>query len=435
VGDDETGNHPETSDQEHAAADDLERQAREAVAQIRARIGDLGGRVRRVVERAGAHWEASAVAPTPSTEIAVEAGERARVLARRWVDIDFLVERSELHRRDQPAQGAPPVDVWAYEFPATPEIEAGERRERLPTAGGVYSCAACQGGGRRSCGKCEGRGFDICPRCRGSAHLTCPRCRGRGRVPITPFEPLARQSASHLHRHAERLATEAGERIVGFAEHLRQDRGVSPPPSSSWSPAGPHPGETIACPNCTDGTVPCDCEQGKRRCATCAGSGQEACPICKGTGHLSHYREIVRRFDTRLSTRSLPLEGAVAQWVPDDVLARGVGARAWYGARADLTVEARPPDVPQTVWEAVMAFAQAEFPVASPSAIELEAPAERRVLSCQVSVQRVPLVRMEYEFGGSHYVVVAFGAPGAERFWAETRTAGVALGAFCALSR
>jgi hypothetical protein len=402
--------------------------------------------VRRVVERAGAHWEASAPVPT-STEIAIGAGERARTLARRWVEIDFLVdpdlpsalavhtmddavhwrvevrergetrtlsEHAEPYRGEHEPQTPPPVDVWAYDFPVTPEIDSGERRERLPSTGGVYACADCGGSGRAVCAQCEGRGTEVCARCRGSARVTCPRCRGRGR--ISASDRAAPEPTSHLHRHAERIASEAGDRIVEFAERLREDLGLHHRRMPDWLTAHTVTGDTVACPECDGGTQPCDCDGGRRACSICDGSGRSECQTCKGTGRVVRFREIVRRFDTRVSYRAVPLASAHAQWVPDDVLARGAVEPAWQGSVSDLAAQLAPADIPPEVWGEALAFAS----VARAQQPAQATGAERRILSTVVSIVRVPLVRMEYTFGGTPYVVVVFGATGRERFWAES---------------
>jgi hypothetical protein len=447
VNDDGKGIRPEHFSHEHA--DELERQARETLGQLRARFGELGGRVRRVVERAGAHWEASAPVPTGG-QIDVGAGERARALARRWVEIDFLVdpdlpgglavhamedaahwrvevrersesralsERAEPYRGEHEPQTPPPVDVWAFDFPVTPDIDAGERRERLPSTGGVYTCASCVGAGTTTCARCEGQGSEVCARCRGTARVTCPRCRGRGRISVEG--QAAPESTSHLHRHAERIASEAGERVIEFAERLREDLGLHHHRMPDWLPISAAAGDTVPCPDCDGGSQPCDCDVGRRTCAACAGSGRTECAMCKGSGRVVRFREIVRRFETRVSHRTVPLAGEHARWVPEDVLARGTVEPAWQGSVSELVGGQPPVGVPQELWDEALAFAsiaRAQQP-AMPGGAD---GAARRVLSTVVSLVRVPLVRMEYSFGASPFVVVAFGANGRERFWAET---------------
>ncbi|HEX9058492.1 MAG TPA: hypothetical protein VF818_13270 [Ktedonobacterales bacterium] len=440
------GGRHDPSESDAPGADELERQAREALAQIRSRFGELGGRVRRVVERAGAHWEAAAPVAPAATSLGRSAGDRARALARRWADIDFLVdpelsiglavhgledaaqwrievrergetrtleERTAPYRGAEPAEAQPVRPLWDYDFPLTPEIDAGERRERLPGTGSVRACDTCGGTGQRTCHACEGRGRDTCPRCRGHARLACARCHGRGVIPRT------RSSAPGIQAHAERLAAEAGERVVDLAEHLRQDWGVPLPPTHEWTPPAMMPRETVPCPGCEGrGTVPCDCGTGERVCAHCEGTGHEDCPICKGGGRLVHHREIVRRFDTRLATRTLPMDAHSASWVPADVMARGTGEPVWSGG-ADRALAVEPPaEVPADVWKEALAFAHIAVPAAQSA--QAGSDVDRRVISRRLLILRVPLTRLEYEFAERQYVVVAFGVEGAERFWAET---------------
>jgi hypothetical protein len=448
VGDEWNGGRHDASEHEIAPMDDLERQAREAMDQIRSRFGDLGSRVRRVVERASAHWEASAPMPASGGEVPPKDRERARALAQRWADIDFLVdpelaagltvlhmedaalwrvelrERGEtrtLEERISPYRGtdAPQVQplrpVWEYDFPATPEIESGERRERLPGTGSVQPCDACSGTGRRACRVCGGRGSDVCPRCRGSARLTCPRCRGRGRIPAVHSGMHAMQAQS------EHLATDAYGHIVHFAERLRQDRNGTHGTAPEWAAAGAAPDGTIPCPDCENGTIACDCNAGMRPCAACGGQGVEECPVCRGSGKVVHHREVVRRFDTRVGVRTLPPDERVAHWAPPEVLVRCAGEQVWSGRPGNAVASQPPAGVSGAVWKEAVAFAATSLPsIDSGSAAAAAAGGERRVLSHVLSMVRLPLTRMEYVFAERQYVVVAFGARGAERFWAET---------------
>lgn len=450
MGDEWNGRRNDAPGGAGASPDDLERQAREALALIRERVGDLGSRVRRVMERAGEHWDASAPAQAAGPGLPSVDAERARRLIDRWVSIDFLVdpdllagfalhtlepgaiwrvevrERGEtrtIEERGEPYRGAqaqptqptqPILPPWDYTFPLTPEIESGERRERLAGTDMVRACLVCNGTGHRPCHDCDGHGFVTCPQCRGRSRLSCPRCRGRGRVADPVAERRARSGTGYIQVQAERFAVEAGERVADFAERLRQDYGVPLPPAKEWMPVAPASGATIPCPDCVDGTIPCACGNGKRVCATCEGSGHAECQDCKGTGRVVRHRELVRRFDTRLSLRTLPLDERVTSWVPQDVLARGAGDRVWSGGLDAAATLATPSHVPLDTWKAALAFAGA--------AVVGEAAGEsaRRIVSRQLALVRLPLARIEYTFAGHQYVVIAFGRPGAERFWAES---------------
>ncbi|HEU5347863.1 MAG TPA: hypothetical protein VFU63_04550, partial [Ktedonobacterales bacterium] len=289
--------------------DELERQARETIRMFRESMGDLGTRVRQALDHASELWEeSSGIDPeSAGTRNLAPANElRARELARRWVARDFLVDpdlpngmhtralyetavwRVELSERGEtrtlaessapwtgtlPPPPSPILPVWDYSFPATPEIASGERRERLAESEMAGACLVCNGTGHRSCRDCDGKGFTRCPECRGRARVTCRRCRGRGRIADAAAERKARASKGYFQVQAERLASDAAEKLADFSERLRQDYGVPLPPSGQWAPTAPASGETIPCPDCMDGTVPCTCKTGKIVCATCKGSG------------------------------------------------------------------------------------------------------------------------------------------------------------------
>ncbi|HEY7835050.1 MAG TPA: hypothetical protein VIG30_15855 [Ktedonobacterales bacterium] len=446
MGDEWTGKHPDASNPRDAAnADDLERQAREAIAQIRERVGEFGGRVRRVIERAGSHWEASAAVPDGG-QLPVAAGELARTLARRWADIDFLVdpelaagltvqaldvgaiwraevrergetrtldERIDSYRGTQAPDDQPALPVWDYNFPLTPEIESGERRERVPGAGGVQACERCGGTGQRDCAACAGAGTEVCPRCQGRGQLTCARCRGSGRIAASNGERPLLQDAAHLHLHAERLLHEASERVSFLRDRLQN----SGQPVQSARPL-PVAGDaaTIPCPDCDHGQVACDCDHGRRACAICGGSGQAECARCKGSGRVVRHREVVRRFDTRIGRRALPSEDPAASWVPEDVLARGAVEPVWEGPLDSAPHAPRPETVPAQTWNAALAFAAIHHEATAPSDGTADA---RRVIARRLALVRLPLTRIAYTYADKPYVFVAFGREGAERFWAE----------------
>lgn len=439
------------SEHDQVSPEELERQAREAIAQIRDRVGELGGRVRRVIERAGAHWEASAAKPH-GTHVSVAAGERARSLARRWADVDFLVDpelpaslavhafdegeiwraeirergetrvleqRIEAYRGEQAPEEHPALAVWDYAFPLTPDVEAGERRERVPGAGSIQACAQCGGGGRRQCATCGGNGTEVCVRCHGQGRLTCRRCRGLGRIEASGASRPSLQDTAHLQAHAERLLNEASERINFLRDRLRDDwRNAShtpvPAPSHVTTPSA----AMIPCPECDHGTVACDCDHGRRACTACGGAGKVECAQCKGSGRVVQHREVVRRFDTRIGRRTLSSDVVVSKWVPDDVLARGAVESVWEGPLDTATDAPRPPQIPEEIWKSALAFAAIHQRTPAGDA-PAQGEVERRVIERRLALVRLPLVRIEYLYAEKPYVVVAFGREGAERFWAE----------------
>lgn len=435
--------------------DELERQARETMRVIRETAGDLGARVREALSRASAEWDEPHPPTHDTPAIPLEHEQAARRLARRWSSIDFLVDPelaenmivsavretavwkvalrergetrsledgSEAYQGNQPQPLGPVLPLWEYSFPATPDIESGERRERLSNGDRIGACLSCNGTGNRSCAGCEGRGFVQCPTCHGRARIPCKRCRGRGRIADATAERRARAAKGYFQVQAERLAENAGGRLADIAERLRQEYGVPLPPSAQWAPTAPASGQTIPCPDCVNGSVPCACGNGKLVCSRCHGTSAAPCLDCHGTGRVMRYRELVRRFDTRITDRVLPLPDAEAnEWYREDMLRRAHGAVAWEGSLDAVGADA-PVGVPASVWADTVEFARGgERALATSSPFQaVPQSGERRVLGRRIRLTRIPLTHVEYLFGGQPYTFVAVGAAGSERFWAQS---------------
>ncbi|HEX8036344.1 MAG TPA: hypothetical protein VF510_20970 [Ktedonobacterales bacterium] len=435
---------------------ELERQARETLRVIRETAGDLGTRVRQALQQASDRWEEAGPGAPGESAVTPEVEARARALARRWVERDFLIdpdladgmrvhsfhtgaiwrvevrergERRTIAEATEPYQGQRPpalgpiLPPWDYDFLVIPEIESGERRERLADSEVIGACLTCNGTGHRSCATCDGKGFVQCPVCHGRSRIPCRRCRGRGVIPDAVAERRARSSMGYIQVQAERLAADAGERIADFAERLRQDYGVPLPPSDQWVPNLSTTGETIPCPDCVNGTIPCECGNGKRVCATCQGTSAAPCRACGGSGKVVRHRQLVRQFDTRLSERVLPLDDeAMAQHLNEEMVRKGVGELVWEGSLE--SIPSMPvASVPEAIWASALAFAhdqQQALTTAASTGDGTSAEGERRVISRRMTLSRVPLIRMEYDFAGHAFSVVAVGRSGSERFWAQS---------------
>ena len=454
MGDDWTRWSRDTAPDRGELTDELERQARESIRIFRDSMGDLGTRVRQVLGRATELWEASSGIDPDSTgtrNLAPANELRARALARRWVARDFLVDpelpdgmrtralyetavwRVELSERGEtrtlgegsaPWTGTPPpppspvLPVWEYSFPATPEITSGERGERLAGTEMAGACLVCNGTGHRDCGDCEGKGFTRCPQCRGRARVTCKRCRGRGRIADAAAERKARAAKGYIQVQAERLATDAAGKLADFSERLRQDYGVPLPPSAQWAPTAPASGETIPCPDCVDGTVPCSCKTGKLVCATCKGSGYAACAACDGSARVIRYREVVRRFDTRVISRTvMPTKAEEAGWLTSVMLRRAAEETAWEGDLSEVAGEP-PLGVPAGAWMVARSLAS-ETQDDQPDT-GAEADPERHVIGRRLRLTCIPVTHVEYSFDGRAFDFTSVGPSGSERFWADT---------------
>src|SRR5262249_54314983 len=130
---------------------------------------------------------------------------------------------------------------------------------------------------------------------------------------------------------------------------------------------------------------------------------------------------LIRRFDTRIAQRMLPLDDpSVARWLTDEMLRKAGGEDAWEGGHEALG-QAAPEGIPAAVWQAVRAFAEhpgTELTAAIP--MNAEAASARRVIARRIHVTYVPLSRVEYEFAGNVFSFVAVGRRGVERFWAPS---------------
>ena len=437
---------------------ELERQARETMRVFRESAGDLGTRVRQVLDHASTLWEEVHPGLPGESSVTPEEELQGRALARAWTQQDFLVDpdmpenmtvqrvrsadiwRVELRERgesrtlaeatepytgERPAPAGPVLPVWDYVFPSTPDIQSGERRERISGTAEMAACRRCNGSGHIACASCDGRGFVQCPTCHGRSRIPCRRCRGRARIADPKAERRARASKGYFQVQAERLRQDASERLVDFAERLRQDYGIPLPPTGHLVPLAPASGETIPCPDCVNGSVACTCGNGKLVCETCDGTGAASCAACAGTGKVVRHRELARRFDTYISQSTLPMDDSeMVGWLTEGIVRKSSGEEVWNGP-ADAVNIAAPSAVPPEVWSHIWAVLQEHRDRAARtdqdqdhSQTENE-PGARHVISRRLVLERVPVTRVEYMFAGQPFTFLAVGLTGRERFWAQ----------------
>ena len=284
------------------------------------------------------------------------------------------------------------------------------------------ACLVCNGTGHRDCADCQGKGFTRCPECRGRARVTCKRCRGHGRIADAAAERKARAAKGYFQVQAERLATDAAGKLADFSERLRQDYGMPLPPSAQWAPTAPASGETVPCPDCVDGTIPCSCKTGKLVCATCKGSGYAPCAACDGSARVIRYREVRRRFDTRVISRTvMPARAEEAGWLTNAMLRRAAEETVWEGELDEVAGEA-PLGVPAGVWSVARSLARGEQQdgaageQASAATVD---DLERHVIGRRLRLTCIPVTHVEYSFDGRAFDFTSVGPSGSERFWAD----------------
>ena len=426
--------------------DELERQARETVARIKESLGGFGTRVRDAAKEAtrGAtdRWKDAGPGAPAASAVDSLAEARARALARRWKNIDFLVdtelpesmqifamqesglwriedrERTEtrtLTEAVEPFHGASPTapesarSVWDYTLAPVDEIDSGEWRERLPDSGIIDSCPHCAGAMRVTCMDCQGGGHTQCDVCYGGATLPCKRCRGRGYIAASASERLA---SAFLQGELERLSYEAAMRAADLSERLRREYGIPLPPSVHWAPGVVAASDALVCPECDHGRVACVCDQGRLVCETCIGQGSVDCPVCAGSGKVVRYRDVVRRFETSIHGEALPFSGAtLLDGLSEAAVRRAPGEIVWEGA-IEETRGSAPAGVPEEVWRAARDLID-RTPASGAQADE------RQVISRRIRLSKVPVTRVEYAFAGEEYSFVAIGRAGEERFRAD----------------
>jgi hypothetical protein len=426
--------------------DELERQARETVARIKESLGGFGSRVREAAKEAtkGAtdRWKDAGPQAPAASAVDPLAEARARALARRWKNVDFLVdadlpesmrvlallesglwriedrERTEartLTEAIEPFRGASPTatepsrSVWDYTFASVDEIDSGERRERLPDSGIIDACPSCAGAMRVTCADCRGEGHTQCDVCYGGATLPCKRCRGRGYIAASASERLA---SAFLQGELERLSYDAAMRAADLSERLRREYGIPLPPSVHWAPGVAVASDAPVCPECDHGRVACVCDHGRLVCETCIGQGSVNCPVCAGSGKVVRYRDAVRRFETSIHSETLPFAGAtLLDGLSEESVRRAPGEIVWEGA-IEETRGSAPEGVSEEVWQAARDLIQRTPASGAPND-------ERRVISRRIRLSKVPVTRVEYAFSGEDYSFVAVGRSGEERFRAD----------------
>jgi hypothetical protein len=171
--------------------------------------------------------------------------------------------------------------------------------------------------------------------------------------------------------------------------------------------------------------VACTCGNGKLICETCDGTGAAACAACSGTGKVVRHQELARRFDTRLSQSTLPMDDSeMVGWLTEGIVRKSSGEEVWNGP-ADAVNIAAPAAVPPEVWSSIQAVLQDHRDRAANSLQDEDRgqtgndAGARHVISRRLVLERVPVTRVEYMFAGQPFAFLVVGQTGRERFWAQ----------------
>jgi len=156
------------------------------------------------------------------------------------------------------------------------------------------------------------------------------------------------------------------------------------------------------------------------RCETCAGQGSIDCPVCAAAGKVVRYRDVIRRFETRIHSQALPFAGAtLIGGLSEATVRRAPGETVWDGLIDDLRGEAHT-GVPEEIWRAARELTRQAPSAPKGTQADGMQTDGRRVISRRVRFSKVPVTRVEYTFAESPFSFVAVGRAGEERFWAES---------------
>jgi hypothetical protein len=109
----------------------------------------------------------------------------------------------------------------------------------------------------------------------------------------------------------------------------------------------------------------------------------------------------------------------MAEWLTEGMVRKGRGEEVWNGS-FDALGESAPVTVPPAIWTTVVEVAKRDRDRLAESESEGNSgAAERRVISRRVSLERVPVTKVEYTFADKPFAFVVIGSTGTERFWAQ----------------
>ncbi|HET7637176.1 MAG TPA: hypothetical protein VFK47_00405, partial [Ktedonobacteraceae bacterium] len=310
--------------------DDIDKRLEEIKRTVVQGANEAQLRIKRVVEKAGGYWQQAQPVTTPH-QASSDDEQRIRQLANMWSSENWRIARElgtymelvswsndevwevtlqtrwetrAMEMVTEPYKGSPPgkpkplLPVWDYELPAVTGLKAPTTRTRLDGLDEVVACTSCNGTGRALCSACTGRGWIVCPDCRGRTKKRCSTCRGRGYI----ADWVQTEKKPFFKKQAENFASSVKENVADVFDGIRQ-QGVPIPNPVDTDPA--NKGKTVPCPDCVNGEVDCTCGNGKRVCETCQGAKSTFCTNCGGTGKVVRHREIVRRFELRVQTRTI----------------------------------------------------------------------------------------------------------------------------------
>ncbi|MBI4052339.1 MAG: hypothetical protein HY400_07515 [Elusimicrobia bacterium] len=261
-------------------------------------------------------------------------------------------------------------DIWSYPGNLETDFIRHETRITIPVSQEPESCERCEGEGTIRCNVCVSSGSMLCPDCMGPKQKSCPECKGLGKIACRDCKGTGQ------------VVTSMSGTGLPIKSGCQNCAGTGGPP----------------CPKCGGKIVDCPTCQNKRsiECTNCRGQGRLSCPPCEGQRQVLKARSYLVEYQPILNQQPCPdpetPSGLLPSEIPRDVLGKVV-----YEIEADK-ITALKGSLPQADLEPVVQtlLKQAE-------AGKKEFDSEARIIKQRLTVDRLPVYSVVYEYLGKKY--------------------------------
>jgi hypothetical protein len=258
----------------------------------------------------------------------------------------------------------PATDLWSLKVDLKADYIRDETQAVLPLSATPEPCGSCSGSGKRACKDCSGSKVVACPDCVGPDRRKCPECEG-----------LGKQACIHC-------------KGTGMVASSRDQQS----PCQSCAGTGGPP-----CKKCQGKPLDCDrCKNTKEvACANCNTEGRVSCTDCGGGGEILKARNFLIEYQPILEKRVYADPQTPAGLLPPDFPREAVSPL--IGDAEDGKVPALLDQLPAPLRAAVdAAIARAE-------AAKKEFSGEARIIKRRLTIEKIPVYSVAYEFEGKKY--------------------------------
>lgn len=259
----------------------------------------------------------------------------------------------------------PATDVWSLKVNLKNDFIWEETQAVVPLSATPETCALCSGSGKRPCKTCNGSKKMPCPDCLGPARRLCSECEGKGKLACVFCKGTGQVASSRDH---------------------------TTPCQNCAGSGGP------VCPTCEG--KPLDCAQCKNTreapCTVCKLKGEGPCADCGGDGQTLKARNYQIEYQPLLERRVCSDPQTPPGLLP-----------AEYPSEAPSPVfaEAENDKIPALQDQLPRADVRAALDalLERSSAAAKEFTGEARVIRRRMTVEKIPVYSVAYEFEGKKY--------------------------------